>query len=725
MDTAGKEAKVNPVDGEIEACDSNWKAYCRGRDAGHDNYVAQALKQNAFYLGDQWDPADLAKLKKQRRPALTINQILSNVNTVRGEHISQRADVTFRPKRNATDAQAMTLSKVIMHILSTNRYEHLEADMFADGLIEDRGYIDCRINFDDNLMGDIALSLEDPAEIIPDPNAKSYDPREWNEVVKTRWLTIDDIELQWGKDKADRLRLISGSDPYGVDSVVREGERTFGDDNQSRVDADPTAIKRARIIERQYRKLAKQRTFVDMQTGDMRLIPDEMDDARIAMIAQTYNLQVASRLVKRVRWTVTADKVLLHDAWSPYRNFTIVPFFPVFRRGKSVGMVRNLLGPQELLNKVESQQLHIVNSTANSGWTVPVGSLVNMTVDELAENGAETGLVIEYLSKGEKPEKILSNSVPTGLDRMGAKALDNLREISGTRALLGVDPPSVSGVRVGSDKQSSLTQLQPIFQNLDRSRGILAELILEMIQAYYTETRVLQITNWEGIEPTTEELTLNGMTPEGAIVNDMRLGEYAVVVATQPARDTFQDTQFAEALQLRDAGIAIPDHHVILNSHLANKTAIAAEAQQLAGLAPPSEQEVAMQDFMMEMNIKMAQAELAKLEATAANLDAQAQLAMAKAQSMVGEAMLTQQQAEFERAEAISAQANDLRKFGANLENKLQLAGIHASNKRELTQFQSASKRAETGLKVAADLAKTKMTVAAKPKPAAKKPAKK
>ena len=44
-----------------------------------------------------------------------------------------------------------------------------------------------------------------------------------------------------------------------------------------------------------------------------------------------------------------------------------------------------MISPQEQLNKISSQELHIVNTTANSGWVVESGSLSNMTEEELEE----------------------------------------------------------------------------------------------------------------------------------------------------------------------------------------------------------------------------------------------------------------------------------------------------------------------------------------------------
>ena len=101
---------------------------------------------------------------------------------------------------------------------------------------------------------------------------------------------------------------------------------------------------------------------------------------------------------------------MLHDDWSPYEHFTLVPYFPYWRRGKPFGMVRNLISPQEQLNKISSQELHIVNTTANSGWIVESGSLTGMNADDLEEHGAETGLVLEFNRGSTPPGKIPPNS---------------------------------------------------------------------------------------------------------------------------------------------------------------------------------------------------------------------------------------------------------------------------------------------------------------------------
>ena len=57
--------------------------------------------------------------------------------------------------------------------------------------------------------------------------------------------------------------------------------------------------------------------------------------------------------------------------------------------------------------------------------------------------------------------------------------------------------------------------------------------------------------------------------------NDLTLGEYKVVVGTMPARDNYDEVQFAEAIALRQAGVPVPDDLIVDYSHLAKKGEIA------------------------------------------------------------------------------------------------------------------------------------------------------
>ena len=704
----------------------NWNAYQRGIDAGHGEYIETAVKCDEYYRGEQWSAADKAKLDAEGRPYLTINAIKSAVNAVLGEYSDLRVDFGFKAKGTAPHETAMALTKQMQQIQDNNKYADVEGMVFADGLIQDRGYFDIRMDFDDNQYGEVRITHEDPIDIIPDPAAKDYDPSTWNEVIKTRWLTLEQITLYYGKKRADELRASIGTtaESFGQDSI-RFNQQTFGDVDIYEMTGDEginQELRRVRVIERQYFKLRQAKFFIDPNTGDMREISEAWTDEKIAAFAEKVGLFVHRKLARTVRWTVTADHVVLHDEWSPYKKFTIVPFFPYYRRGRPTGMVRDLLSPQEQLNKVESQQLHIVNTTANSGWVIESGSLTNMEEDELEERGAETGLVLVYGKGRSKPEKIQPNQVPTGLDRFGAKALGHIREISGVSAMLGLEGSEISGVALGKKQTSQMVQMQVPFDNLKRTRAMVAMRCLELIQNFYTETRIVRTTNFASLLQEQEETVVNEMSPEGLILNDLSLGEYDVVVSTAPARDTFGDTQFAEALNLKQAGVMIPDHWVIQYSNLNDKRAVAEEVKQLQGMGEPSEQEQQLQEFQLSIQIQSAQLELQKMAVEIEELQSVVLLNQAKAQTTVGQLQLAAQAAQTKAQMDMAKLQSDYVKKMNELQNKTQIASMHVNAKQHEVGLTTASKRFSDEMKAKQGIAVAAMNKESKPAaPASKK----
>ncbi|HNB59305.1 MAG TPA: hypothetical protein PK308_03260 [Phycisphaerales bacterium] len=608
-----------------------WYRYAWLRDNGHLDYVKKATTCEDFFVGLQWDPSDLALLRSYRRPALTINKIISTISNVMGEQIFNRTDIAFKPRNEgATSEVADALTKVFMQISDNNQLNWVRSDVFADGIVGSRGFFDVRLDFTDSLRGEIRIEQLNPKNVLIDADADEYDPDEWGDVIITKWMSPDQIEVLYSKADADLLRGRQDSYfPYGYDSIDRNRDR-FGHPRtmytyNTGPDSGTNNTRNIRVIERQWRKLDRMLHFVDIETGDMRVVPPDWDQLRVQQhLSQNPNLSLTKKLVQRIRWTVIADNVVLHDDWSPYKHFTVVPYFPYFRRGRTVGLVENLIGPQELLNKVSSQELHVVNTTANSGWKIKRNALQNMSTAELEQRGAQTGLVLE-LDEIDNAEKIQPNQTPSGLDRISYKAEEHIKTISGVSDYMqGFAREDVAAKSVQTNKMSGQANLAKVMDNMNRTDFILARNVLDMVQEYYTEQRLLYITT-DRLTNQTEQLVVNQPTPEGAIVNDLTLGEYAVVVTNQPERDTFEETQFDQALRLRtEAGVQIPDKFIIQSSRVKDKAEI---IKALDGDQNSPEAQAAAR-----LKQRASEAEVTKLEAEALQKQSDAQLKAAKSQ---------------------------------------------------------------------------------------------
>ncbi len=621
-----------PVNHEVAS--KVWDRYVWLRDNGHLDYVEKVDKCERFFAGDQWDRADKARLDLLRRPALTINKILSTVSNVMGEQIYNRSEISFRPRNGAPGEVAEILTKVFKHISDNTQLDWKRSDMFADGIIGSRGYLDVRLGFDDSMRGEVRIENMNPKNVLVDGDADSYDPDDWNEVFTTKWVTADDIEILYSKADADYLRgQDSSSYAYGYDSIDRVRDR-FGspyDPTYSGAGGVNEGVKNIRLIERQFKKIDRQNHFVSA-TGDMRPVPDDFDRNKIAMFVEQFGFQVVPKLIKRIRWVVIADNVVLHDDWSPYKHFTIVPFFPHFRRGNTIGLVENLLGPQELLNKTTSQELHVINTTANSGWKVKAGSLTNMTVGELEEKGAQTGIVIETNDDVDKSiQKIQPNQVPTGLDRVTYKAEEHIKTISGVSdSMQGFDREDVAAKAIQTKRQAGSTNLAKPLDSLVRSDFILARNVLDLVQEFYTEERLLSITH-DNLSADTETFEVNKVDAYGQITNDLTVGEYSIVVSSVPRRETLEDSQFEQAVALLELGLPIP-HSVLLDSSRLNNKADVLKQMEGDKESPEAQAQAQLQQRMQEAETSKAEGEAAQKHADAGLKQAKTQETSVKAE---------------------------------------------------------------------------------------------
>jgi len=637
-----------------------WYRYRWCAERGHYDFLAKADKCDKFFCGDQWEVTDLNALQLARRPALTINKIISTMSTIMGQQIYNRNEVSFRPAgEGATSEVADSLQKVWTQIAANNQLNWVRSDVAADGFIRSRGFYDVRLDFTDSLKGEVRITNQNSKNVVIDPDAEQYDPDEWNDIFITKWLTYQDIATLYNQGDADYLKNREESlFPYAYDSIERVRDRFAGSNLAGSYYGllDTAHVRRnIRVLERQYRKLTSQKHFVDVQTGDARPVPESWDRERIAaLMARTQGqLAVISKKVKRIRWTVTADNVVLHDDWSPYKHFTTVPYFPHFHHGRTVGLVENLLGPQEMLNKTSSQELHIINTSANSGWKVKSGNLVNMEIEDLAQTGATTGLVLE-VKEIDGIEKITPNATPQGMDRLSYKAEEHMKSISGVSdSMQGFDREDVAAKAISAKRQSGQTNLVRVLDNLERSDYFLARAVLDLVQEYYTEERIIHITGNDLVN-SPETITVNQYDQAtDAITNDLTLGEYGIIITAAPDRATLEDSQFEQAKSLKELGIAIPDDVLLENSRLMRRGEIVKQ-MQAESQSPEAQQKKALEMRAMEANVYKLEGEAKETHTKSALDTARAQKEGIEAHQLAeggdtAETMKAQQELQLER----------------------------------------------------------------------------
>jgi hypothetical protein len=623
---------------ERELATQHWSRYQSALYRGHHNYQTQARLCENFYLGSgrQWSDDDKKALDELGRPWLEENIIFSTVNTVIGYQTQSRMDIAYKPREVDDQDISDVLSKLSMFLTDQNKYPWKESQVFADGLIQARGYFDIKMDFNENTYGDISITVLDPLDVIPDPDSKSYDPDDWADVITTSWMSFDDIKETYGLSKWRQIEANIDNEPdFGYGSYEEERNKFGTVNNYSAFYTDVTSVKHARLVDRQYWKLQNREFYFDPETGDLYPVPDDIKPREKRRFAKENKYEIIKKVTKRIRWTVSSRDVILFDEWSPYDHFTVVPYYPYFRRGVTIGLVDNLIKTQEMLNKVYSQILHVVNTTANSGWKIEENSLVNMDVEDLESNGAQTGLVLEYKRGQNPPEKIEPNAIPTGLKDLVTSGVDLIRLISGvSETFQGGKGPEVSGTAIQSRVHQAAVQLAAPIDNLFRTRNMIAERILKLIQGFYTQERTFIITgaNDKGQSINTP-LTINQEDPDtSSLINDVTVGKYDVVIADVPTQITFQNAQFSQAIEMRKFGVQIPDDEMVRMSTLSRKNEIAKKIE-----GGPSEEQQKLQEQQIQLQLEQMRKAIEELEAKAKDKEASSLKQVAEVATLIAQ----------------------------------------------------------------------------------------
>jgi hypothetical protein len=682
--------------------------YCY--DNGHRDWLVKAARCFDFWRSRQWSDADRAKLRRAGRPALTINVIGSLVRSAQGMQRALRNDVRFSPVADADEQTAQAQDALWLHIQNQNQLDFLESEVYTRGIITGRGYYDVRVDFDESMQGNAKICAPRAQDVVLDPAFLDYDPASWPQVYTTPYVNLLDIQHMFGAAAAEELSARTPPGWYDIDDIQMGkelGSLPYYVQGFSNGEIDAELVRAFRLLNRQFYVLKRKEVFVDVATGDTSEIPETWDRNRIAHVLETVpGLSVTKRNVKTVRWTVTCENTVLHDEDSPYKWLTVVPFFPTMIDGETIGAVEDLLDPQELYNKVTSQELHIINTTANSGWVTKVGNIKNYTAEQLEEKGAQTGLVLE-VDNPEATQKIQPNQVPSGHDRISFKADQIMRSLFGvSNQARGFAREDVASEAILANQAATDVNLAGYLANLHRSKQLLATRVLDCVQAYYTETRAIMINRGSTFRPEFQTVTINQPTPEGAVLNDVTQGKYTTVLVPSPARTTLTESEFETLLKLKtEAGIAIPDDLMIELAPIANKLQI---IQKLKGDSNDQQAQLAqlqMQNAQLEQQLLQARAQ--KEQSAAALNDARANKAQVEAQNDPDAAY---ERVESARIASDAAVERDRIASNERIENQrvgLERRSSDRDTAIQLTKIQSENQRHTQ--KLLADVAKTRV----------------
>ena len=219
------------------------------------------------------------------------------------------------------------------------------------------------------------------------------------------------------------------------------------------------------------------------------------------------------------------------------------------------GLVRSLKDPQKEVNKSRSQYLHILNSSANSGWIGDEEALTPQKWDELRQFGSTPGIQIRKTKPGAMLERIQPVEPSLANQVREKAATDDFKEVSGINAdLLSVDAKSSpSGKAIALRIRQAVTILQPAFQNFRYTKYLVGQFLFKIIPSMFDAAKIEKILGQQFMD--NNQLNRGLLQSYLTMIED---GKFNVQISEAGAPDTLRAETFEDLMNLVQAGMQMP-----------------------------------------------------------------------------------------------------------------------------------------------------------------------
>jgi hypothetical protein len=575
-------------------------------------------------LGEQWKAEDLQKLAERGVKGLTINKIKPNITLLLGIESQNRTDFTAYPIGAEDEAKGEITTRLLKDLMKKCMSDMKISDNFQIMITEGNAYIKPYIDYSRDLInGDLRLRVKNSFCIFVDPDSVEYDLSDAKFIYELiSGLTKDEVKELYPDKAAEIDACQNGVIDLSEFGQVSESSRNVGADNYKEPDLsgvlDGKSQKIYDLIEYHYKKWVEKYYVADRVAGTIEEYEDkaeaEKSAASKAVVDEfggiTNNARVIKRYVPEI-WTAVLlgkDIVLQNQrAWSypRYKGYPIIPEF-AFRYpaklpdGESKSHLRVAGLPRDIrdlnfeYNKRRTQELHILNTSANSGWLMEENSVP----DEKAysEFGATPGVVLKYKKGRKAPQKITPTQLSQGHSQIASETGQDIKEATGINTdLLAMNENQASGRAIAIRQRQGMVMVQKLFDNHSQTKQLLGRFLLSQLGEVYDIDTAIRVLGAAFMLETFGEDTKAGFEGINQILNDTQdQTKYDVVVGESAQSETVKIANYLTLTEMIEKGVPIPPDVLVEESFLPQSTkkkikAIieAAQQQQQAAAGMP------------------------------------------------------------------------------------------------------------------------------------------
>lgn len=448
---------------------------------------------------DQWTKTDKDRIEGMGRIAPVFNEMGPIIDSVSGAEIMDRQQVGYFPREVGDSAVNELLTKAAEWIRDRCNADQEETEAFRDTFICGMGWTETRLDYEEDVEGQIMVERVDPLELAPDPSCRKANGEGARYLRRAKPMSRDEFDEAFPEfasgGSAPEYRRLAVNDPR---------HRYEGDDDVGEEAQDDEVF----VHEYQWFERRAVVVFEHPETRELTEVdPAEFEELRKAAFEDGGDLR-GVRQMRRVYYRAfvsggailnlgqNGDAEVMEEGEFTYKLIT-----GKRDRNKRVwfGLARPMEDPQRWQNQFMSQLLAILAASTKGGNLLEADAVedIKQFEDSWAAPGGNTYVRPGALSGGKVQPKP-ATPYPAGLERLIGIAQEAIRKTTGVNPeMLGLVDREQAGVLEHQRKQAAYGILAAFFDSFRRYRRGHGRLLLKFIK-YLPPGYLVRITGEDG-----------------------------------------------------------------------------------------------------------------------------------------------------------------------------------------------------------------------------------
>ena len=535
-----------------------------------------------FEAGDQQVFRSLyGNVPFQNNRAFNFNRIQRIINMVSGYQRRNRNSTIVVPVENADQETADQFSKVLAHCARKDNVYETISDAFHGALVTGMNLLQVWVDYrNDPVSGDIKVDNCSYNSFLIDPFFRKKDLSDCRAIWKRSHLSKQAV-MSLLPEHADEIATLSTTQ-------AQDGKFQYMPENY-----DLGAKYLMTYDEFYYRDYRKQKILIDTKTGES-IEWKGTDNADLKAFMQLYpQVKVVEQEIPTVKLALVVQGRVFYDDINPLGTdkYPFVPVVGLYNPQladytmRIQGMVRNLRDPQFLYNLKKVIECDVLESVPTTGWVAKENALIDP--EDLYKTGQGRSIMLKEEAQMTDIQPIPTPQIPQSFFQLSESLSREIQEISGVNEeLLGSATDDKAGILSMLRQGAGLTTLQTYFDQLDLSQKLLGQLMIDIIQSNFAPGKIKRIIEDEP-------------TPQ---FYNKAFGTYDAAVEEGFNTSTQRQMQFAQLLQLREAGVPVPDDVLLDAATVQNKKELTDAINQA------NQQKAQMEEMQLQAAIQEQQA---------------------------------------------------------------------------------------------------------------------